>query len=336
MDSSSKSQSPLEAASNDVGRHAIETFKLLGDETRLAILLALWDAYDPRATENGITFSDLRHRVGVQDSGQFNYHLGKLEGQFIQKTEAGYELLRPGRKLIQSIIAGTGIQAPILPPTEIDDTCDLCGAPVTVSYENAYVYLCCTECLGQGSLDDPHPTGVLSGWTMEPTGLEGRTAAEVYTTSTIKTLGRIAMRMEGICPDCSGPVEWDISVCQDHDSSPEEKCAACGREEEIFAQEICTVCKSSGYGNPSIKILLHPAVVAFYYDHGIELGFTGTTELTDILRMMAIQEQAEEEVHQIDPLRIQVTLQEDDEELVVVLDEMMTVLETHRQPVSSS
>jgi DNA-binding transcriptional ArsR family regulator len=48
-----------------------EAFAVVGNETRLAILEALW-----RSPERPVTFSDLRRRVGMRDSAQFNYHLG--------------------------------------------------------------------------------------------------------------------------------------------------------------------------------------------------------------------------------------------------------------------
>jgi len=47
MANSNPTESPLEAAADFTGSHAVDAFKLLGNETRLAILLALWEAYDP-------------------------------------------------------------------------------------------------------------------------------------------------------------------------------------------------------------------------------------------------------------------------------------------------
>ena len=60
-----------------------EAFVTLGNETRIEILRALQDAGGPLA------FSELRDRVGVDDPGQFNYHLGKLAGHFVRKDEGG-------------------------------------------------------------------------------------------------------------------------------------------------------------------------------------------------------------------------------------------------------
>ena len=330
MAGNDSSESPVEAAA---GPHVTDTFSLLGNETRLAILLELWEAYEPHTERNAVSFSELRERVGVRDSGQFNYHLGKLDGQYIQKTADGYGLRRTGRMLVQSIIAGTGIEEPSLEPTEIDAQCEICGAPTAITYENVYVYRVCTNCPGETGPGDEHPTGALAAWTFEPTGLSNRTAREVFTASTIKNFGRIAMRFEGICPSCSGPVTWSLDICEDHVPGSNEGCSTCGRKRAIQARETCSVCKSAGFGSPGIKVLFHPAVIAFYYDRGIEVGFTGNTGFTDVIRTLALGEDAKEELVSADPPRIRVTFAHDSDEISLTLDEELTVLDVRERTV---
>ncbi|MFC7139462.1 hypothetical protein ACFQMA_06365 [Halosimplex aquaticum] len=69
-----------------------DTFTLLSNETRVRILAALADA-----DEETVRFSDLRTRVDVTDSGQFNYHLDRLRGDLVAKTDDGYALTESGR-----------------------------------------------------------------------------------------------------------------------------------------------------------------------------------------------------------------------------------------------
>lgn len=327
MANSNSHNTPLEAAIGASGPHITDAFKLLGNETRLAILLALWESWDPHAEHNAVSFSELRDSVGVRQGAQFNYHLDKLVGRFVRKTTEGYELTSSARKLVQGIIAGTGIDQSTLNPTEVDVACSYCGAPTAITYENAYVYQVCTECSGENIPGDEHPDGLLVGWTFEPTGLSNRTAEEVFTASTIKTFGRIVMRFEGICPDCSAPVEWSLDICEDHEPSANGRCPNCEGSHKITARETCTVCKSRGFGNPGIKLLFHPAVVSFFYRHGIEVGFTGHTGFKDVIRTMHLAEEFEEEVVSTDPLRIQVTVSRDSDELHLLLDRDMNVLE---------
>ncbi len=64
-----------------------DAFGRLADATRLDVLRAL-DA----ARDRSVSFSDLRGRVGVGDSGQFNYHLSRLRPHFVEKSDDGYRL----------------------------------------------------------------------------------------------------------------------------------------------------------------------------------------------------------------------------------------------------
>jgi hypothetical protein len=57
-------------------------FWLLSDETRINILEALW-----AASNEPLSFTALRARVGNPNSGQFNYHLGKLKGHFVSNGD---------------------------------------------------------------------------------------------------------------------------------------------------------------------------------------------------------------------------------------------------------
>lgn len=75
--------SPLEPAAKTVGTDTREGLEILANDTGMAILLALWKAKDPRRPllarpEPTVSFSNLRDRVDVTYSGQFNYHLEKL------------------------------------------------------------------------------------------------------------------------------------------------------------------------------------------------------------------------------------------------------------------
>ncbi|NIQ52585.1 MAG: hypothetical protein GWN85_03630, partial [Gemmatimonadetes bacterium] len=59
---------PTEAA-------ATEAFSLLANETRLGILLAIWEEQVPLAEDNTVPFSRLFERVAIEDRGNFSYHL---------------------------------------------------------------------------------------------------------------------------------------------------------------------------------------------------------------------------------------------------------------------
>lgn len=85
--------------------NSAETFSLLGDSTRLAILRSLWEAQKDREKKT-VPFEVLRERVGVADSGRFNYHLGKLTNRFITQTNDGYQLRYAGTRVVGALLEG--------------------------------------------------------------------------------------------------------------------------------------------------------------------------------------------------------------------------------------
>jgi len=101
---------PHTAATRPHDSAVTDAFALLGDGTRLAILLAIWEAHDPADEDNSLSFSEIFERVDYDDPGNLRYHLGKLEGQFIERTSEhdGYALRVPAQKLVRDIVAGVG------------------------------------------------------------------------------------------------------------------------------------------------------------------------------------------------------------------------------------
>lgn len=97
-----------------------DALSVLGDETRIAILRALAEAEGP------LTFTDLRERVGIRDTGRFNYHLTKLCEHFVRDTRDGYELGHAGSRVIAA--AGVETEAVVEPQaSDPDGECPVCG-----------------------------------------------------------------------------------------------------------------------------------------------------------------------------------------------------------------
>lgn len=316
--------SPLAAAAGAAGPHAVDAFELLANETRLAILLALWEATEPFG-DSGVPFSDLYDRVGYDDTGNFNYHLGKLEGQFVRSTDEGYKLRTQGDKITRAIIAGVGLGDASLEPTEIDMPCPQCEATTAITYRDGRLFQVCTECEGKFGETDELPAGTLFAWRLEPAGLANRTAEEVYAASSIGMFQRALAVVDGVCPDCSGAVECDLEICAAHDPSQDGICPECGRGEEIMALYQCSVCKFSTVAKPSALVSQHPAVIAFYYNHGVDFQYD--LDFEKVKRVFELGEAHEQTLESTDPPRIRVTVDYEGDELVLLLDEEMSVLD---------
>ncbi|MFD1515073.1 ArsR/SmtB family transcription factor [Halomarina rubra] len=100
----------------------IEAFEALSDETRLAIVRTLAERRRESPDAPTLSFSALRERVGVRDSGTFNYHLDRLQQTFVRKRGDGYELDADGMRLID-------VREGRIGPGVADDdaTCPVCG-----------------------------------------------------------------------------------------------------------------------------------------------------------------------------------------------------------------
>lgn len=324
--------SPIAQAAGAAGPHTIEAFKLLSNETRLAILLVLWEAYDPRTEAEGLSFTQLYERAGARDSGNFSYHLDKLVGHFVEETKAGYTLSNAGRTIVRAIIAGTGLEEQTLSSTEIPRSCPWCGSSVELSYEDQRLYQVCTEC--EGSLGprstERTPVGTLvvhDGF--NPAGLTGRTPEEVFVAGTIEYHRTVTLVIRGVCPECSGRVEESLHLCDDHESRPGEVCPTCGTWNEARVGYVCSVCKYNVSYPAWAAVFDHPAIVAFYYDQ----GFEGTYDLGDPRACGRLWNRMlrEQSIVSRDPLRIQVLVTCGDAVLALRLDGNLDVIEMARE-----
>lgn len=328
MTSSNSDQSPLEAAAGAAGPHATDAFKLLSDETRLAILLALWEAYDPATADNSVIFSELYDRVNVHDSGTFTYHLDKLVGQFVEETADGYRLRNSGLKIVRAVIAGSGLEERQLLPTEIPRTCYYCDSQVELSYEDERLYQICPECNGHVGPESSEqaPTGTLIVYdNFNPAGLTDRTPGEVFVAGTIEYHRAVTLLIRGVCPECSGPVEESLVICESHEASGGELCTSCGTWNEARVRYVCSVCKFSGSYPAWTAAYDHPAIVSFYYDHGFEMTF-GLDDPEECGRLWD-RLWREQTLVSKEPIRIRVTVRYDDDELSLTLDEDLAVID---------
>lgn len=311
---------PTPAASKPGGLPpADEAFSLLSDSHRIEILRAIWEATDP-LDPAAVPFTDIRDRVEIDDPGQLNYHLNRLAAHFIRRTPNGYVLRESGRRIFRVLISGTAINDPSIDPVEIDANCVFCGAPTLLSYEDGWRYLECTDCDAQ--CVNSYPDGVLSRHELPPSGVVDRTPDEIHEADLVWSHHRRASVIDGICPDCSGPMPVvSLEVCDDHHPSPDydEVCESCG---SIFWTEVinmCDICNSVWKMPIQFHLATHPEVVAFYHEHGIDSHLATYEHRSSLLEY-------QEEMLSEDPLRIQTTIPLEDDELHVIVDEQVNVI----------
>lgn len=211
-------------------------FAAVADELRVRILRELWDAGDP------LSFSELRARVDVRDSGRFNYHLGELRGRFVEKREGGYDLRYAGRKLVGGLHSGayTEETEPV-GPQPVDGSCVACGGALEATYEDQVGKVDCRDC---------DVTLIQTG--VPPAFVDGReddlaAAVDGYVRTTLRSF------LDGFCPTCSGPTAGRLEA----------------GENEMGPRAVveCERCGTSFYGLAAWVVVDHPAVLSFYDDH---------------------------------------------------------------------
>ncbi len=272
-----------------------DAFALIGNETRLSILEALW-----AADERPVSFSELRREVGMRDSAQFNYHLQKLTGHFVRQVEEGYEFKHAGEKVVRSVIAGSFNEHPTLEPFAVEGACVACDGSLQAVYEDERLAIECSDC-GQRHGEYSFPPG----------GLNDRTREEIADAFDQRVRHLHCLAADGVCPECSGRMETHVveegECCLGVRVRVDHECAQCGH----------TLCSAAG-----LRLLDHSEVVSFHRERGVRLDerpywtlpWCVSDEYTRVLER--------------DPYRLEVRLPVDGDELRVVMDDDLEVLET--------
>lgn len=294
---------------------------VLGNRTRLAILFALWEAYDSEAVSNSLSFSELYGSVDYDNPGNFSYHVNKLLGHYIDKTDEGYRLRYSGHKLVRSVIAGNGDAT--LDRVSIGLECPFCQAPKEITYEDERLIVLCSKCDGAFGGRDVAPTGALSILEFEQAGLMNRSPAEIFTAATVSARSNIRMAVAGVCNECSGKMEKSLDVCEDHD--PEGLCGHCRTRFAVLAAFHCPVCKNFHKTQPWQIVKYHSSVVAFFYERGVELPYE-INDFNGIERYEDLIEPPHQELVGRDPVRMRVTFDREGDTLELMLDEELAVV----------
>ncbi|WP_436930014.1 winged helix-turn-helix domain-containing protein [Halosimplex halobium] len=271
-------------------------FELLGNETRLATVRALFEADDP------LSFSALRDAVGVRDSGQFNYHLDKLRGSFVRETDEGYALTAAGTHVVGSVLAGHYTKTVAGDPVPVDADCPYCEGSLAALFDEEYVRIACSDC-DRNVISLTVPPGAFEDHPRE----EWPVVAERWTRRTFERYQR------GFCGVCHGPVDPHLEldppdVHDVYDAGVRYACRRCG--DDMFA-------------NVEATVLSHPAVVAFYYERGIDVAETPIWAFD-----WAVQPTAS--VVAEDPPRVEVPVEHEGDRLVLTLDEAADVVAERR------
>lgn len=243
-------------------------FGVLGDETRVRILHALG------GTEGALAFSELFDRIEYKDSSNFSYHLEKLVGHFVEKTDDGYTLAQPGRRVVEAVLSGAVTDNPVVERTAIDRPCPFCQTNVEIAYRQEHVSLHCPDCYGyQTRRDDTDEYGSVFGnlghLLLPPAGVRNRTPEEVLRAAEVWTATEMQSLYLGVCRRCSGAVTYDVEVCDAHELT-DGLCGACGHRFGAQFSATCSNCIFQMIAPMVTYLGPHPQMKRFLMDHDIE------------------------------------------------------------------
>jgi DNA-binding transcriptional ArsR family regulator len=264
-------------------------FGLLASDLRVAILRALGEGGD------GQTFSELRERVGEQDSGKFNYHLGKLVGSFVTRGDDGYALSLAGRQVYGAIRSGAYTADATIEPFALAGPCPMCGAPeLTAEYDKEVARLSCPDC-DVWRNEFSFPPGTLDQF--EPEELPH--AFDRWMRATVQKV------LQGFCSNCGGRVAGRL------ERTPDAPMPAVA----VFA---CDRCGDELRSSPAIPVFFTPTAVSFFADHGVDV-FTDPS-----WRYVTPDDELDVSVAE-DSLTAAVTVTRDGDKLTATVDEDVTV-----------
>lgn len=298
-----------------------EAFSVLGNETRIDILQTLGEAEGP------LSFTELRDSVGIRRGGRFTYHLEKVVGHFVEKNDAGYELLRPGERVVEAVLSGAVTQTPVVEQTQIDQACQLCGAPIEVRVGEESIKTFCTKCGGMWSGSGSMPEGYLGRKLLPPAGVDGRTPTELYEVAWTWTNLELFALASDICPRCAAQLVVGKSVCPDHDGD-DGLCATCDNRYAVRVEVGCSNCIFRLNASLPSYLISNTDLMDFLTTHG--LNPVSPDSPADVQRVVS---DFEEEIRSVEPLDARITFTVEHETLTLMVDDDLCVRETQRELV---
>lgn len=285
-----------------------EVFGTVANDLRFEILRTLWETHTehPEAVDRPehepVSFSRLRERVGVRDSGRFNYHLNELVPRFVRKEDNGYVLTHAGTQTIGTAVSGVYTDSNAELEEAVFGQCSNtdCNGTLRADYDSGHITVDCDDCVREAVMHVPPIIVETHDIESDPTVVQQFTLTETQ------------RLIRGFCPLCSGPVDQRIT-------GHLENGTARGR---VGVTHVCEECGNVSHTTAVLSVTDHPAVVSLLYDAGIDYR--------DIALWRPPQAvEFEETVESENPIRVAVSVTIGGGMLTAVLDENLEVVEIH-------
>lgn len=296
-------------------------FSRRANETRVGILCALGESgerdprrfsYEPFDTDDpeGLSYSELRARADVNDSGRFNYHLGKLLDGFVEQSGDTYRLSWLGILAFRFVVAGVLHDQVTLEPFETDSACGECGTPLEASYPRGRLFV----------LECPDCGRRVAGVDIPTHAVRNRSRAALLRVVDKRQRAQLSLLRDGICYWCAGRVDGAVH------RFPSGTVDGVRRTQPVVTL-LCRDCGGVRFPSVGSVVATDPRVRAFLVQHTTDDGdgrvrwewpFTTASDAVT--------------VRSTEPLVLAVdVVAEDDARLAVTVDETGTVTDVERR-----
>lgn len=246
MTSSDSAETADTPSTADTGVDAAP-FSTLGNETRLRIVDALYERTVATGSQDDCSYSRLREAADVRDNGNFNYHLNELRDRFVEKADGAYHLTFSGFEVAKTLRADAWQNHETRGPVEVEASSPLVdGEALYATYEGSLV---------QVHAADQEPVFQIA---VRPTGAAYRDVHDLADVMSTQLADAIESAQRGTCPYCHAPPERSLE--RKPDDGPRHRfvadCPECG---PLFEVPV------------GAAVVNHPAVVSFYWAHGVDV-----------------------------------------------------------------
>jgi hypothetical protein len=272
-----------------------EVFSALGNQVRIEILRSFLEA--DRSGDGVLSFTEIYDTLQIKSTSQLSYHLDRLDGPFLQKTDDGYALTLAGDRIVRAILSGTYSEKPHFDPIRIEGVCAECG-PTTLRAEhrNVDLVVCCPTC------ESPVVT-----YDLLPAEIVDRTSIEVLKSCDRRVHQAYATALRGTCSLCGGKTDIEITE------------ATADRPVDVDCLIQCRRCHYPVHAPLSVSLCYHPEVITFYWERGLNILEVPFWRIHEYLDEWAI------EVTGTEPLRAHVAAGFAGDELSLSIDEGLDV-----------
>lgn len=285
-----------------------EAFALVGNGIRAEIVRTLGRYDYEHSTESTLSFSDLREKSNTDIvSSQFNYHLQKLVGRYVEKAGDGYRLRPEGKNLYRTIRAGTFTRGDSLAPIGLQQSCYYCDSELELAYDDGMFTVQCHECETLYDLILAPPSALR-------TDDHVRSRVVQYNYHLRQAFAR------GVCPTCMNALTTEFV-------NPSDTGFTDVVEREIYVYRACDYCGNHSYLSLGSVFLHHPAVIGFCYERGLNVMETPRWELAFAATDRHVT------VRSKDPMEVSLTITADNESLELIVNEELAI---RHQTVSSN